>query len=179
MKEQGQVSGRTASGNKFDLVAAKKRCEAASEGEWRLVRSPHSDRTMIGAGGGKVIGAITGIKDAEFIVHARTDLPAFIEALEEAQRCNECADSPEDIRLPAGYRCYFCDKRFCGPHAKLHFKGDNTSTALAEAQGKIAELERLTYDLHQRSGHPDSACLRCQFYAILRGTKEGNDEQEG
>ncbi|KKK77540.1 hypothetical protein LCGC14_2852570 [marine sediment metagenome] len=44
--------------------------------------------------------------------------------------------------------------------------------ALEEAQGKLERIERLTYDLHQRSGHPDSACLRCQFYRILRGTKE-------
>ena len=44
---------------------------------------------------------------------------------------------------------------------------------LDEARGKLAELERLTYDLHRRSGHPDPACLRCQFYDALRGTKEG------
>ena len=36
---------------------------------------------------------------------------------------------------------------------------------------KIEELARLTYDLHQRSGHPDSACLRCQFYRILKEEK--------
>ena len=29
MKEQGQVPGRTASGNRLDTAAAKKRCEAA------------------------------------------------------------------------------------------------------------------------------------------------------
>ncbi|KKN47184.1 hypothetical protein LCGC14_0665250 [marine sediment metagenome] len=58
--------------------------------------------------------------------------------LAEVQRCDDCADSPEDIRLPAGYRCYFCDKRFCGPHAKMHFKdGATTATALAEAQARL------------------------------------------
>ncbi|KKK85232.1 hypothetical protein LCGC14_2775400, partial [marine sediment metagenome] len=33
--------------------------------------------------------------------------------VEERERCGDCADSPEDIRLPARYRCYFCDKQFC------------------------------------------------------------------
>jgi len=35
------------------------------------------------------------------------------------------------------------------------------------AQEKLQEMKRLTYDLHRRSGHPDSACLRCQLYDIL------------
>ena len=55
--------------------------------------------------------------------------------VEERERCGDCADSPEDIRLPARYRCYFCDKQFCGPHAKTHFKeGRKTATALAETE---------------------------------------------
>ncbi len=55
---------------------------------------------------------------------------------------------------------------WCGKHAVLYYIRINK-----EAQGKLKELTRLTYDLHQRSGHPDPACLRCQFYRIL--SKEG------
>ena len=43
---------------------------------------------------------------------------------------------------------------------------------LAEAQGKLKEMERFTYDLHRQSGHPDPACLRCLFHAKLKGESE-------
>ena len=48
-----------------------------------------------------------------------------------------------------------------------------------EAQGKLDELERFTDDLHRRSGHPDDACLRCQFYDILRPIKEEATLEKG
>ena len=99
--------------------------------------------------------------------NARTDLPAALEALEEAQGREDkvldalaealgaAATTPARTDSPAKYVRILAEER-------------------DEAQGKLEELERLTYDLHQRSGHPDSACLRCQFYAILRGTEEAS-----
>lgn len=51
---------------------------------------------------------------------------------------------------------------WCGKHAVLYYIRVNK-----EAQGKLQEMKRLTYDLHRRSGHPDDACLRCQLHDII------------
>ncbi len=101
--------------------------------------------------------------------------------LAESQRCDDCVDSPENIRLPAEYRCYFCDKRFCGPHAKVHFEGDRTSAALAKAERKLAAVEReaeaklgtIRWFVESYTGWTgpeqphEGDCDRCRFYAIL------------
>ncbi|KKL83725.1 hypothetical protein LCGC14_1971840 [marine sediment metagenome] len=176
----------------MDIAAAKKRCEAATPEPWRagyedgsapdtvMTVAKHQCQTKVGVRveSGKTergrfvsftkddgvppltfppmpnilceidddLPEAERLANAEFIAHARTDLPIALEALEEAQ--GSCERQQHLSRIA------------------------NLAEQLAEAQGKVEELERLTYDLHQRSGHPDSACLRCQFYAILRGTKE-------
>lgn len=100
-------------------------------------------------------------------------LAAALEALEEAQQHRD--------QWKRGYRQAVEEgssvlAQYEEANAHLEVAEDTIEEQherLEEAQGKLEELERLTYDLHQRSGHPDSACLRCQFYAALRGTKEG------
>jgi len=89
--------------------------------------------------------------------------------VEERERCDDCADSPEDIRLPARYRCYFCDKQFCGPHAKTHFKeGRKTATALAER-----ELATLTDAIMQHLGRePLERTCGCPLGEVLDNLPE-------
>ena len=97
MKEPDRVPGRTA---EFDPQAARERCKAASEGPWvnahgefvsqadtfiaicRVNRPVLEDIVA-----GKSVLAPRGAEQAnkDFIAHARTDLPAALEALEEAQ----------------------------------------------------------------------------------------------
>lgn len=89
--------------------------------------------------------------------------------LKAVQRCDDCADSPEGIRLPAGYRCYFCDKQFCGPHAKLHFKGDRTSAALAEVEGKLEAVEEFRAEMVAAGDENGLFSLRCDEIASRLG----------
>ena len=69
----------------LDIEAIKARCEAATEGPWE------TDGSQVTCYGGE--GAITerlGIhEDARFIAHARTDLPAVVEASEMSIRVAE------------------------------------------------------------------------------------------
>ena len=67
----------------MDTAAAKKRCEAATEGPWY-----DSVGDVFRDAGEPIARCQTLSKsrpDARFIAHARSDLPAALEALEEAQ----------------------------------------------------------------------------------------------
>jgi hypothetical protein len=86
----------------FNPAAARARCKAATAGEW-IVKGPSpgidvgfddggdyavvTDGHVIAEAFHKVaVGVAVGAKDnAEFIAHARSDLPAALEALVEAQ----------------------------------------------------------------------------------------------
>ena len=70
----------------MDIAAANKRCEAATAGPYRVEQKrgnpPYmvviaEDVSMVDFGG--------RWDDAQFFAHARSDLPAALEALEEAQ----------------------------------------------------------------------------------------------
>ncbi len=86
----------------MDIAAAKKRCEAAAKGPWRKLNQGRRDKPeswvvsgVYTAPQGKLI-AVNPLHqgndlsprehqaNAEFIAHARTDLPAALEALEAA-----------------------------------------------------------------------------------------------
>ncbi|KKL16706.1 hypothetical protein LCGC14_2492840 [marine sediment metagenome] len=80
----------------LDLPAIKKRCEAATDGPWLAV--PLQELAVAGnfmvtwrviaSTKQGVMKQIRQEADAEFAAHARSDLPAALEALEEAQgRC--------------------------------------------------------------------------------------------
>ena len=79
----------------LDIQAAKKRCEAATEA-WVAEGTYVSGRVPNGRPNGEIIGRFqpsrSGIisveqdeANAEFAAHARSDLPAALEALEEAR----------------------------------------------------------------------------------------------
>jgi hypothetical protein len=65
----------------FDPQAARKRCEAATPGDWR-VETFVSLFEIFDEHGSSIYN---GKANREFIAHARSDLPAALEALEEAQ----------------------------------------------------------------------------------------------
>jgi len=76
----------------MDIAAAKKRCKAASETPWTIGHEPQLN--MVAECGDTTNGQSMYIyayhlssveADAEFIAHARTDLPTTLEELEEAQ----------------------------------------------------------------------------------------------
>ena len=87
----------------FDIAAAKKRCDAATQGDWRMLspgclfvdRQPlllHYPRAYYSGSTKHSLPSLSTQArkaNAEFIAHARTDLPAALEALEEAQRANK------------------------------------------------------------------------------------------
>ncbi len=76
----------------FDPQAARERCEAASETPWTVGTEPQLN--MVAECGDTRNGQSIYVfayrlasaeADADFIAHAREDLPAALEALEEAQ----------------------------------------------------------------------------------------------
>ena len=85
----------------MDLEAIRARCEAATPGEWtyRSTAAPRMDSDDADQPvwridrfwpDGRLASGPGFVKaDAEFVVHARTDLPALLAALSESQRENE------------------------------------------------------------------------------------------
>ncbi len=74
-----------------------------------------------------------GIPKARDLLRERTeelaDLRARLQRAEEALGfCDEC----NEPKLPGFYRCYFCGKRFCGPHGAPHFKREENPERLRE-----------------------------------------------
>ncbi len=82
----------------MDTLAAKKRCEAATPEPWEThqegdgfnsvrICKPISDGECQPVGEAEILGTIRAQAEAnaDFIAHARSDLPAALEALEEAQ----------------------------------------------------------------------------------------------
>jgi len=81
----------------FDIQAARKRCEAATPGPWKIraaVNGFDKDVAILDSFG-QIIAEVfmqvnrevfrPAVANAAFIKHARSDLPAALEALEEAQ----------------------------------------------------------------------------------------------
>ena len=80
----------------MDTAAAKKRCEAATEGPWiaeldyvaAFIPGKRPNGEIIGRWQTSISGLLSDEQrqaNAEFAAHARSDLPAALEALEEAQ----------------------------------------------------------------------------------------------
>ncbi len=70
----------------MDIQAAKKRCEAATPEPWSADNP--DNRLVAGSQGFWVADCGMSMRpcaDRDFIAHARSDLPAALEALEEAQ----------------------------------------------------------------------------------------------
>jgi hypothetical protein len=109
-------------------------------------------------------------EDADFIAHARTDLPAALEALEEAQGlptdgeiCHSCGSAVAAVWHardeeweavvggPGGIRCVRCfaaEAEQKGIHlafVTVPLKG-NWTTELAEAQGKLEAVRALALE---------------------------------
>lgn len=91
MEEQGQAPGRTVNG-RLNIQAARARCEAATPKPWAVTdRNAAGDRYVGPVDEYVAIVVRSAVNDlpteanADFIAHARSDLPAALEALEEAQ----------------------------------------------------------------------------------------------
>jgi len=80
----------------LDTKAIKKRCESATEGPWEVVRH--------GIGWFKIATKLGQdihllLKNAKFIAHARTDIPALLDALEaKAKRSRKLKTENTKIR---------------------------------------------------------------------------------
>ena len=81
----------------MDIQAARERCEAATEGPWlrhqwgtksQVVEAKVNTETAPGIKmvGQRILAREMLKANAEFVAHARSDLPAALEALEEAQK---------------------------------------------------------------------------------------------
>ena len=69
--------------DKVTRDAIRARCEAATSGPWTAHRYPVEDYN-----GNHICGDITHGSDKLFIAHARQDIPALLDALDEAEeRC--------------------------------------------------------------------------------------------
>ena len=67
----------------LDRTAARARCETATKGPWEAKCSGHDYPYIVAHGKQLACGEDFGkMPDAEFIAHARTDLPAALDALD-------------------------------------------------------------------------------------------------
>lgn len=66
----------------IDTEAVRRRVEAATPGPW----TAHDDGLVWPERMGDPVSGSTELADAEFIAHARSDVPALLAALEEARR---------------------------------------------------------------------------------------------
>ena len=98
--------------SKFDHKAARARCDAATDGPWTARRDtsePRKEWREIDAGRKRVVGGdwyerhrlgetethcgvFLSEQNADFIAHARTDLPAALDLLDEVERLARDAD---------------------------------------------------------------------------------------
>jgi len=83
MKERTQGHGRTVNDSEFNIEEARKRRESATEGPWYV--DLDGPTAYVWFKGGDDIKHMTRA-DAEFVSHARSDLPATLEMLEKARR---------------------------------------------------------------------------------------------
>ena len=115
----------------LDLPAIKKRCEAATDlTMWAI--TAREDGFCVGNGRGhNVAPHIRNQTDAEFFAHARADLLAALEALEEAQGGWNAA-AAELARHDCNVGEFGCS----APDSK----GPCTKHQLAEAQGRIGAI---------------------------------------
>jgi hypothetical protein len=113
----------------LDLEAIKARAEAATEGPWQVDKPPYALGAYTGGGGDCTVTVSTKLKwsskcgdeperagvfkkllvswqskqDAEFIAHARTDIPALIAEIERLRALVRLATvSWEDVQAQAG-----------------------------------------------------------------------------
>jgi hypothetical protein len=87
-----------------DLAAIRARAEAATEGPWG---SPDTALAFISNRSGPIMWAgreYATVEDAEFIAHARTDIPALLALLESYRPAHEVADAWDE-----GYNCGAAD----------------------------------------------------------------------
>ena len=94
----------------FDPVAAKARCEAATDlTMWAI--TAREDGFCVGNGRGHHVAPhIRNQADAELFAHARSDLLAAFEALEEAQRKLEAIRKEAHDGMAGEYAWYCRDK---------------------------------------------------------------------
>ena len=111
----------------MDIAAANKRCEAASPAPWFPGTVLH----------------LALVADIEFVCQAREDLPAALEALEEAQRALLLWKEADDFRF--------------GPEAAEATTAEEMNSVMLKNQ-ELDEAAR--------------TALKSALHRILRGTKE-------
>jgi hypothetical protein len=122
----------------MDIQAAKKRCEAATEGRWRGSNDfgHHLDvkATMLVADFGNsflALGRVIHRENLDFIAHARTDLPAALAKIQEM----DCL-SDGTGRVTEDVEC----QRDSDP-ACLHHFAFRVAKERDEAQGKLDAVQ--------------------------------------
>ena len=84
-----------------DIPEIKERYEAATEGPWEASEDIRTHAMVVfqPENGGLVIhdGECLSDADANFIAHARTDIPALVTALEEAQELLQTLSRTEEM----------------------------------------------------------------------------------
>ena len=161
--------------NKFVPQEAKKRCEAATEGPWEMFEAKGSPPIVRKVNGQRFVCEVRGswqtmlTKDADFIAHARSDLPAALEALAEAQgklgaleaEARGWMDSErawycrtQIVRILSKCSCGAPSTHPCGPNCKYPYTDQPKEEPCS------------CYDLHGFS--PDPTCP-------VHHSKEGNE----
>jgi len=137
----------------MDIAAAKKRCEAATGGPWLVTDRNEAGDRYVGPAEEYVaivvrdaLARLMTDANAEFIAHARTDLPAALEALEEAKG------------LIAALRL------------QIWNEGNSTTELLLD---RAREIEAKDRALEAAQKAAEVCGDACSVHAVLRGTKEG------
>lgn len=93
-----------------ELAAMLERCEKATEGPWEVHLNPGEDTCHIYATHGWMF--VTELRrgaDADFIAHARTDLPLVVKELIEARRLLREWTDMDPLRYDSEYSaCPWC-----------------------------------------------------------------------
>lgn len=79
-----------------EIEAIRKRAQAATEGPWQLADT-YDGAWILDSDDDIISGTVSRIVDAEFIAHARTDIPKLLAEIERLRKFEKKVTSPLDV----------------------------------------------------------------------------------
>jgi len=166
LQEHIERCERAREGGSFDRAAIKARAETATEGPWwtgmhdgfsYTVEGPNTDSHPVAQ---RLIRS-----DAEFIAHAREDIPALLAALEEAERQRDDLEA----RL-AALLCDLTDGRMSGT-------GYNVQTMVSEVEAAFDRAQQAEVQVYANAAVEAERLLAERTRSFEDAVKVANAEK--